>query len=44
MTLDEAKIIIEAVKLNPPLAGYTNAQVCMAISVLGGTHLAPPTE
>lgn len=44
MTLAEAKVILEAVKLAPPLATYTPAQVRAAIKLIGGAHLAPPTE
>jgi len=44
VTLAEAKVIIEAVKLAPPLATYTPVQVQMAIKTLAGANLAPPTE
>lgn len=43
MTLAEAKVIIEAVKAAPPLATYTPAQVQMAVTILAGANLAPPT-
>jgi len=43
VTLAEAKAILEAVQAAPPLATYTPLQVQMAIMIMAGAHLAPPT-